>query len=34
LAAAWLRIEGILRRYIKHHLGCHIRSAALLFVGN
>jgi DNA repair protein RecO (recombination protein O) len=34
LAQAWLRIEGILRRYIKHHLGCNIRSAALLFVGN
>ncbi len=34
LAASWLRIEGILRRYIKHHLGCSIRSAALLFVGN
>jgi DNA repair protein RecO (recombination protein O) len=34
LAASWLRIEGILRCYIKHHLGCSIRSAALLFVGN
>jgi DNA repair protein RecO (recombination protein O) len=29
LAVAWLRIEGILRRYIKHHLGCSIRSADL-----
>ena len=34
LATAWLRIEGILRRYIKHYLGCNIRSAALLFVGS
>jgi DNA repair protein RecO (recombination protein O) len=34
MAAAWLKIEAILRRYIKHHLGSNIRSAALLFVGN
>jgi DNA repair protein RecO (recombination protein O) len=33
LASAWLRIEGILRRYIKHHLDCNIRSATLLLMG-
>ncbi len=34
LAAAWIKIEAIFRRYIQHHLGTNIRSAALLFVGN
>jgi DNA repair protein RecO (recombination protein O) len=34
LTMAWLKIEGIFRKYIKHHLGSNIRSAALLLVGN